>query len=410
DTFDSLQNQEKSPLFGFCPSGVSPSTGCTKPVLPQYVQNQFGGTMGGPIKRDKVWFFGSGNFQRNRSAGAPIFSNGALTPDATGIQQLQAAFPNSPAVAALAQWGPATLKIGNPTFSGITSQPVTGPGGVTVPIEMGQLTRSLTQPFNDYEGTGRIDVQLTNKDRFFGRYLFQQQGQSNLPIGGAAGAQGQFLVFPQGRIINVYEVQDNASLVHGKHVMKWGGSYDRQRSPNYGLFEENGLFIYPDFNSYIQNAPVQTQVAYGQNALRFKENDFSLYFQDDWRLKDNLTVNLGLRWQFYQQAGNLLHDESVAREQGPNALWDKSLPLSLRTVPHIPNHYKNFGPVVGFAWTPHFLPGLLGNDQTVVRGGFRIAYDVSYYNLQSNIGGSSPFTNLATIPDSTGTAAAGLPN
>jgi outer membrane receptor protein involved in Fe transport len=479
NTFDSLQNQEKSSLFGFCPPGVSPDTGCTKPVLPQYVQNQFGGTIGGPIKRDKIWFFGSANFQRNRSAGAPIFSNGALTPDATGIQQLQAAFPDDPAVAALAQWGPATLTIGNPTFSNVHTESVVGPGNVTVPVEMGELSRSLTQPFNDYEATGRVDFQLTSKDRFFARYLFQQQGQSNLPIGGAAGAQGQiytvygrnqqigldlthtfsssllnqvrfsysralskfdgggfptcllanqgacppqiaildptflgvgqFLVFPQGRIINVYELQDNATLLHGKHFFKWGGSYDRQRSPNYGLFEENGLFLYPDFNSYIQNAPVQTQVAYGQNALRFKENDFSLYFQDDWRIKDNLTLNLGLRWEFYQQAGNLLHDESVAREKGPNALWDQTLPLSLTTVPHIPNHYKNFGPVVGFAWTPRMLPRLLGTDRTVVRGGFRIAYDVSYYNLQSNIGGTSPFTNLATINDSTGNPA-GLPN
>lgn len=479
DHFDSLQNQEKSPLFGFCAPGVSPSTGCTKPVVPQYVQNQFGGTIGGPIKRDKVWFFGSTNFQRNRSAGAPIFSNGALTPDAKGIQQLQAAFPNDPAVAALSQWAPATLKIGNPKFSNLQNVNVTGPGSVTVPVEMGELSRSLTQPFNDYEATGRVDFQLTSKDRLFARYLFQQQGQSNLPIGGAGGAQGQiytvygrnqqigldlthtfnpsllnqvrfsysralskfdaggfptclltdqgacppqiaildptvlgvgqFLVFPQGRIINVYEVQDNASLVHGKHVMKWGGSYDRQRSPNFGLFEENGFFIYPDFNSFIQNAPLRTQVAYGQNVLRFKENDVALYFQDDWRLRDNLTVNLGLRWEFYQQAGNLLHDESVARQQGPDALWDKTLPLGLTTVPHIPNHYRNFGPVVGFAWTPHLLTALLGTNETVVRGGFRIAYDVNYYNLQSNIGGSAPFTNLATIADSTG-AAAGLPN
>src|SRR5580700_5040285 len=63
DTFDSLQNQEKSPLFGFCPAGVSPATGCTQPVVPQFVQNQFGGTVGGPIKRDKIWFFGSANFR-----------------------------------------------------------------------------------------------------------------------------------------------------------------------------------------------------------------------------------------------------------------------------------------------------------------------------------------------------------
>jgi outer membrane receptor protein involved in Fe transport len=487
DHFDSLQNQEKNPLFGFCPRGLNPNTGCTKPVVPQYVQNQFGGTIGGPIKRDRVWFFGSANFQRNRSAGAPVFSNGALTPDAKGIQQLQATFPNNPAVAALAQFGPAKLKIGNPSFSNLQNITVTGLGGVSAPIEMGNITRSLSQPFNDYEGTGRVDFQLTSKDRFFTRYLFQQQGQSNIPLGGVGGAQGQIytvygrnqqigldlthafnpsllnqvrfsysraisefdgggfptcllanqglcppqiaindpsflgvgqnIVFPQGRIINDYEVQDNASLVHGKHVFKWGGSYDRQRSPNYGLFEQNGFFIYPNatpttsgFDAFIRNAPTQTQVAYGESTLRFKENDFALYFQDDWRLRDNLTVNLGLRWEFYQQAGNLLHDESVARQQGPNAFWDKSLPLSLTTVPHIPNHYRNFGPVAGFAWTPHLLPSLLGTNQTVIRGGFRLAYDVSYYNLTGNIGGTSPFTNLATIPNAAGTGPAGLPN
>src|SRR5208282_4485744 len=70
DHFDSLQNQEKSPIFGFCSPGVSPSTGCAQPVVPQFVQNQFGGTIGGPIKRDKVWFFGSTNFERLRSGGA----------------------------------------------------------------------------------------------------------------------------------------------------------------------------------------------------------------------------------------------------------------------------------------------------------------------------------------------------
>ena len=475
DTFDSLQNQEKSPLFGFCSPGVSPATGCAKPVVPQYVQNQFGGTVGGPIKRDKIWFFGSTNMQRNRASGAPFSSSASLTPTANGIQQLEAAFPNSPAVAALAQFGPANVKLGNPTFSNIQNVSVSA-NGTTVPIEMGTLTRFLSQPFNDYEATGRVDFQLTNKDRFFSRYIFQQQTFTNEAFfGPAPTAQGQIvdvpgrnqqigldlthtftplllnqvrfsysrsrsefdggafpsctlanigscppqiiildptmlglgqnLVFPQGRIINIYQVQDNASMVRGKHVMKWGGEYEKQRSPNYGLFEVNGIFQYPDFNSFIENDPTVplTQVAYGQSVLRFKENDLGLYFQDDWRVKDNLTLNLGLRWEFYQQASNLLHDESVAQQTGPNALWDKSLPLSLTTVPKLPNHYRNFGPVVGFAWSPRMWQGLLGNDKTVIRGGFRIAYDFAYYNLATNVQGSSPFTNLATIPS-------GLPN
>lgn len=491
DHFDSLQNQEKSTLFGFCPPGVhtppssGPFAGCTVPVVPLYVQNQFGGTIGGPIKRDKVWFFGSANFQRNRSSGAPASSSAALTPTLNGLQQLETNYPNDPAVGLLKQWAPATLSIGSPKFqpSSITNIPVAANAyGAASTVEVGTIERTLSQPFNDYEATGRVDAQLTNNDRLFGRYLFQKTIVTNEAfLGGAAAAQGQIvnvpgktqqigldlthtfsplflnqvrfsysrstsqfdgggfptcvlasigacppqifildptalgvgqsLVFPQGRIINVYQVQDNASLVRGKHVMKWGGEYDKQRSPNFGLFETNGLFIYPDFNSLIANTPLQTQVAYGQPVLRFKESDVALYYQDDWRIKDNLTLNLGLRWEFYQQASNLLHDQSVAQQQGPNHLWDQTLPLSLTTVPKLPNHYKNYGPVVGFAWTPRILPNLLGSNKTVVRGGFRIAYDFAYYNLATNVEGSSPFTNLATIPqDLSGNGAAGLPN
>lgn len=477
DHFDSLQNQEKNPLFGFCAQGQT--TGCAQPVVPQFVENQFGGTFGGPIKRDKIWFFGSTNWQRNRSGGALVQAPNTLTPDATGIQQLQAAFPNSPGVAALAQFGPASVTVGNPTFTGITQVPVTGPGGVTVPIEMGTLQRSLAQPFNNREFTGRADFQVTSKDRFFGRYNFQQQNVGNTPLAGGLGAQGviytvygrtqqvgldethsftptmlnqvrfsysrsissfdkggfptcslanqgicppfiafadptylgagQLFVFPQGRLINVYELQDNASWVHGRHVVKFGGSYDRQRSPNYGLFEQNGEFIYNSFNDLIQNqSTLLTQFAYGQPILRFKENDAAFYFQDDWRIKDNLTLNLGLRWEFYQQAGNILHDESVAQQTGPNHLWDNTLPLNLTTVPKLPNHYKNYGPVIGFAYTPRILPSLFGADKTVIRGGFRIAYDFAYYNIASNIEGTAPFTNLATITDANGGVA--LPN
>jgi outer membrane receptor protein involved in Fe transport len=493
DHFDSLQNQEKNPLFGFCVPGQT--SGCQQPVVPQFVENQFGATFGGPVKRDKIWFFGSTNWQRNRASGAPVEAIGTFTPDATGIQQLQAAFPNSAGVAAMAQFGPASVTVGNPTFVNtvnklVTDQidPQTGiafnctTAGVNgcVNIEMGTLKRSLSQPFNDREYTGRVDFQLTTKDRFFTRYNFQQQTVGNTPLGGGLGPQGviysvygrnqqigldethsftptmlnqvrfsysraisefdkggfptctlqnqgicppfvtfadptylgagQIYVFPQGRLINVYELQDNASWVHGKQVIKFGGSYDRQRSPNYGLFEQNGLFFYPSFSDLVANqSTIVSQVAYGQPVLRFKENDAAFYFQDDWRVKDNLTLNLGLRWEFYQQAGNLLHDESVAQQTGPNHLWDPTLPLSQTTVPKLPNQYKNYGPVVGFAYTPRFLPSLFGTDKTVIRGGFRIAYDFAYYNLASNIEGSAPFTNLATITNSSGTGEP-LPN
>src|SRR3954463_593842 len=156
NTFDSLQNQEKSPLLGFCAAGQTPSTGCTPPVVPRFVQNQFGGTIGGSIKHDKVWFFASSNVQRNRAAGAPFASTPNFTSTANGIEQLQAAFPNNPAVGLLAQFGPQSVKIGNPTFTNTKLFPVSA-NGTTANIEMGTLTRFLAQPLNDYEATGRVD-------------------------------------------------------------------------------------------------------------------------------------------------------------------------------------------------------------------------------------------------------------
>ncbi len=68
---DSLANQDKSQVFGYCAPGVSPSTGCIAPQVPRYVDNRWGGTIGGPIKRDKLWFFGSGNWEHTRTGASP---------------------------------------------------------------------------------------------------------------------------------------------------------------------------------------------------------------------------------------------------------------------------------------------------------------------------------------------------
>ncbi len=503
--FDSFQNQEKNPILGFCAAGQASTTTtpCNTPVIPNFVQNQWGGTIGGPIKRDKVWFFGSTNWEHQRTGAVPLSTAPALTPTANGISQLQTAFPNNPAALAFSEFGPAILKGGGTAaFSSVapvlvTNTPQLLPAGQSActtagvdgctPIEMGVLSSRVSQPFNDREATGRADFQLTSRDRFFARYLYQFSETFNEdffgPGAGAAGQvvnvpgktqqigldlthtfspsflnQGRFgysrsdvlfqggpfactvnnagvcppsigfsgsvnplltvplgqsFLFPQGRLINDYQVQDNASMVRGRHVMKWGGEYSKLRSPNFGLFPQNGQLEYTDYNAFLANTPVNdtTTVAYGQPVLRLKENDMGFYFQDDWRFKDNLTLNLGLRWDWYQQAANLLHNESVAQQTGPNHLWDQTLPLSETTVPNLPNNYHNFGPVLGFAWTPHILPRLFGENKTVIRGGFRIAYDFIFYNLATNVEGSSPFTNLATIEtNAADTAAAGLPN
>jgi outer membrane receptor protein involved in Fe transport len=492
NTFSSLTNEEKNPLLGNCAPGQDPATvGCTAPTVPQFVDNRFGGTVGGPIVKDHAWFFGSTNFERQRAGGSPSTSFPDLVPTANGVQQLIAAFPNSPAGPLLAAVGPAAITTqGNPTFNNVqpvlvTNQidPTTGsafdcgadpaaPG--CTPIEFGSITRFVAAPVNDYEATGRVDIRLTSRDNFFARYVFQQQlfgginfgngvdvgdwqtipGRSQqigldwvrnfssslvnqvrfsysrarfffeegsvpscndqtplecppdfVMIGAAPQDRVSFGVtsgFPQGRLINVYQVQDNASKQIGRHTLKFGGEYDKQRSPNVFLPNNNGLYIFSSFSDIVADNPFQTRITVGDPKLPFHEKDVAAYFQDDWRVKDNLTLNLGVRWEWNQQAINLLHDRSVANQTGSNPIWPsvdpatgQPIPLSLATVPRVPEDYNNFGPVVGFAWTPRF--GMFSPGKTVIRGGFRLSYDPSFYNIFLNVATSAPTVNAVTL-------------
>ena len=495
-TFDSLENNEKNPLLGFCLPDQTAADGCIVPKVPGFVDNRFGGTVGGPIKKDRVWFFGSGNFERQRFEGSPASTAGGLVPTPNGDAQLTAAFPSSPIGLIESTIGPNAVKSGNPTFTNIQNVLVTnqidpttgfafpcvtqGVNGCT-PVEFGSLTRFVPGPFNDYEATGRLDFKLSEKDNFFGRYVYQKTDSggvnfgngiqvgdwqtvpglsqqigldwvrnfsnafvnqvrfsysrassffdeqsfsgcnstnpTNCPadmvlIGSAPQDSVSFGVsagFPQGRIINVYQLQDNASMLKGRHSLKFGGEIDQQRSPNVFLPGNNGIFLFTSYSDMIANNPFGTQIALGSPTLPFSEWDLGFYVQDDWRIKSNLTLNLGMRWDWYQQAINLLHDQSVKQQTGSNPLWSTSLPLSQTTVPSVPQALKNFAPVIGFAWTPHILSGLLGQDKTVIRGGFRIAYDPAFYNMFLNVATAAPKVNFATLGPIVGGAPTGVP-
>ncbi|MBI1740331.1 MAG: TonB-dependent receptor [Candidatus Koribacter versatilis] len=489
-TFDSLTNQSKSALFNgpnglpWCQKGQNPANdGCDKTFVPRVVDNRFGGTIGGPVLKDKMWFFGSTHFQRQRFGASPSNSGGAILPTPEGLAELQADFPGNAAVAVLGNIGPYAVKAGNPGFGAplpfcidTDFVPPCNPydtlsadgGETTVPgVPMSTFSRFISSLFNDREITGRVDLKVTNKDNFFGRYIFQQfistgvaggngiavgdfvdvPGRSqqigldwsrqwsttfvntarfsfsragfgfeggafpgctrsninncptNISIGdGFTAGFGLATNLPQGRTINVYQVQDNASWQVGKMTIKLGGEYSKQRSPNVFLPTTNGQYIFGDFNSFLADDPAFINAALGNPKLPFKENDLAFYVQNDWRIKDNLTLNLGLRWEWFQQAVNLLHDRSLAQQTSTSPFWDPTLDLSRTTIPYIPQDLNNFSPVVGFAWTPRVMRKFMGEDKTVVRGGFHIGYDPSFYNIFLNTGTSAPVVNITSAP------------
>ena len=410
-----LENGQKSPLFGFCTSGQDPATtGCTPITVPRYVDNKFGGTLGGPILKDKLWFFWSTYWDRTREGGALATSEGAVTPTPNGLAQLQAAFPGNPAVASLVNQGPYGIKAGNPTpiASSVTTQVVTD-GITSAPIEFAGVSRTVPALFNDGEQLGRLDWQPATKDRFFVRYYYQNNlttgGLANGPTAIAAGGYiditgrthsvgadwthtfsplwvnqlrysyqqavtgfegggvpdctitdftacpasvsfsngtdfgyGYNGAFPQEKFIKITQIQDNANWTHGNHNIAFGGAFEYQNSPSTYLPNYNGLYTFQSLGQVnTPDNPVTNALegigflglTNGTPTIPFTENDAALYFQDDWKVRPDLTLNLGLRWEFFGQAANVLHNQTVQRETGPNPFWDTSLPLSVRNFP-----------------------------------------------------------------------------
>jgi hypothetical protein len=211
--------------------------------------------------------------------------------------------------------------------------------------------------------------------------------------------------FPQDRLVNNTQFQDNASWLIGKHLLKFGGEFDRQRSPSTFLPNTNGQFVFSDspaggpnaFSNLVMNRPSLFNLTDGPTKFNFKEKDAAWYVQDDWRIRQNLTLNLGLRYEWTQQAFNLLNALTVAQQTGPNPFWNTTLPPSVTTSPKIPEDYNNFGPRVGFAYTPHIFSSIFGQDKTVIRGGYGISYDIPYYNIYLNTAGSAPVVNAGQL-------------
>ena len=471
----SKANGQKNPLLGFCPSGVAAGTptaftpSCITPVIPRFVENRFGGTFGGPVIKDRLWFFAS--YQNDRQRSKSSATSSSLTPTPAGIAALAAAFPGNNAVAALQSFGPYGIAVGNPTPAGAIQNITVSNGVSSVLVPFSFVTRTVGTPFDDKQITGRGDWQISSKDRFFLRYVYQDSvnavGSGTISSGafvavpahdeqygfdytrdwsthlvqqtrvgyskasvvfaggeafpqcsiagvtacppniGFSDATNAFTAFglatnlPQDRQVHNTQYQSNLTSVFGHHNMKFGGEFDHQSSPNHFLPSINGGYTFISsgttnaYSQFIQGTGSNLTLTNGPFNFDFRENDIAFYAQDDWRIRPNLTLNIGLRWEWDQQAINILHDLTVKNVAA--GFWAAGLSPNVTEIPHIPEDFNNFGPNLGFAWTPRIWQKLTGQEKTVVRGGYRIAYDPAYYNIFLNIATSAPVVNAGTI-------------
>jgi hypothetical protein len=237
----------------------------------------------------------------------------------------------------------------------------------------------------------KIDTALT----FLNPLFNGANGSPLLAIGPATN-------LPQGRTVESYQFSDNLNLTYGNHQMKTGVDFRKLKNSVPFLPNVNGAFTFGTAAQLATNTPQTLTVGLGPAALEYDELDQFYFFQDDWRIRPNFTLNLGVRYENTGQPINLLNDVTLLRESIPTeAFWRQNLPVEARVNPRIPTDTNNWAPRIGFVYSPQYEGGLmgalLGKDKTTIRGGYGIAYEATFYNLMLNISTSSPTVFLTTV-------------
>ncbi len=407
------QNKNYNSLDNLTKNAIA---GGTIPGKPDFDNNRFGGTMGGPIVKNKWFVFGAYEYTTLHGQGVPT---PLIQPTAEGLTMLENLAVNS------------TIKniLGNfpvaPSPGDLGTVPVTV-GATTTDIPIGNLV--IVSPTFQREHDVQFNSDYTWRNHQFGaRFLFNQikfilpvnstQAQFNqnqlvhnrkialndvwtlnshlvndlrvqysyyaqldlnpctaCPPDVTIGDLGFNTIGPGDNSTqkqNSYQIADTFSWSHGKHTFKFGGQYNHFIYPQFFLPRSNGDNWYDTLTEFINDEQTnnlgRTLRNAGTGSFLGTQSAFYGFAQDDFKLTPRLTLNLGLRYEYWT---NPLGDST----QALNAISNVPGVITFG----VPKTDKNnFAPRVGFAFDPR------GNGKTAIRGGFGIAYDVKFQNFAS---------------------------
>jgi hypothetical protein len=213
--------------------------------------------------------------------------------------------------------------------------------------------------------------------------------------------------FPQGRSQDMYQLQDTVSWTFGRHTLRFGADIGRRIEKDLVSQNAKGTLAFAAggtgssaIGNFLLNqlGPSGTAtITYG--STRFDPHSWrsGVFGQDDFKLSQYLTVNLGVRYDYFTSPENILAYPAI----------DPANPYqAINTVIPVTPDKNNIAPRVGFAYTPH--AGKWGLDsKTVIRGGFGIFFDSDFTNIAINEVQSAPNAVAGTLIQTTGN---GLPN
>lgn len=208
--------------------------------------------------------------------------------------------------------------------------------------------------------------------------------------------------FPQGRGQDMYQLQDTLSWTHGRNTVRVGADIGRRIETDLVSQNTNGTLTFAKSGSGITSVGnfLLNQLGPSGTATRtFGSTRFDphswrsgVFFQDDFKLLPNLTLNLGARYDYYTSPENSLTYPAIDPDNPYTAI---------DTVYKVTPDKNNFTPRVGFAYSPD-TNSWLGNGNTVIRGGFGMFFDSDFTNIAINEAQSAPNAVSSTLTQTTG--------
>jgi Carboxypeptidase regulatory-like domain/TonB dependent receptor-like, beta-barrel len=388
---------------------------------PPFKRNQFGGQFGGPIIRDKFFFYGTyeGLHQRQQlDLNSLVLSDAqrALVVDPVILKIIplipRANFVDSSGTPRFV--GSARATVDADQWSGDLSYNLwkhdhlhgyyevyrtlnTEPSrnGNTIP-GFGNNTKTLRQVFtlnqthtfgfnlvneisvgfNRFSSASRPNAQLNPTDFGIHIGIVQPIGLPQISVAGALNFGGP-AINPSGRGDTTFMVSDAVSYLQGRHSIKFGGEFRQFLNNNFR--QGTGNFNFPTVASFITGNGNSFSVTLGNQSSSIEQGALGFYLQDNFRLRRNLTLELGLRYEW-----NMTPSERYDRF----IIFDPASASLVRIGTNIDEVYhqnnKNFQPRLGFAWDP-FKDG-----KTSLRAGYGFQTDQPMTSIVLNTAMNPP--------------------